>query len=445
MDSIIALILFFATTLLPGLAVAQRVYKGNLYSTVAISFGIGTAIVSGELFFYFFIFRFPASSWLYIFLFSQALIALIYLWVKRTEILNKESNADQKKWKLSEKVVASLIGVVILFSIVQAATKPAMAYDAMVIWSLRAKILIRDGHVNFNPDNYYFLASPYYQAYPWHVSLSEYWLRQLGGGEVVVNFIPLAYFLGIILILYGALITHIGRLKTLIIILAFVSLPLIFYHSFNTYADLMLGYYIAVASFLFLKWLEKKETGLLSLSAFFIGWSFFVKNEGVFYIISWLIATGVAFYLNKQKISWCSIRNTLGALILPLVGWVVFKCIFNLGISDSSLVLQWHPQVFISFVYTLFIFNSWNVWWFIVGATIITRWTLLWKEKKWWPLWLFFKISFLSFIVLYFFTQRSEHALNFTAIGRTMIPLIILSVIFVGLAFKDDKPRLLHV
>lgn len=439
MDTIISLILFFVTTLLPGLALAQKFYAGNLYSKLAISLGVGMAVVAGELFFYFFIFRFPASNWLYIFIFVQALMAFLYLLTKRSDLLKEEEELKQKNWQLKEKILAGFIGLLIVFSVLQAATKPPVAYDAMVIWSLRAKILLRDGRVDFNPDSYYFLASPHYQAYPWHVSLSEYWLRQVGGNEVAVNFIPLAYFLGIIFILYNALIGHIGKLRALIMVLICASLPLIFYHSFNTYADLILAYYVTVAGVLLMKWLKKKDSQLLILSAFFIGWSFFVKNEGIFYIFSWLVAMGVTLSLRHYKVSWPTIRNTLAALVLPLVGWLVFKFLFKLDISDTPLSFQWHGDVLRSFIYTLFIYNSWNIWWFIFGLTIITRWMVIWKEKQWWPLWTFFIVSFGSFAVLYFFTQRSEHALNFTAIGRTLIPLLPLSVILVGLAFRNSK------
>lgn len=435
-DIIIALLLYFFSILSIGWFFIDRYIKMPMYIKLALSYGLGIAIITGELFFYFFIFRLSVSPWLYGGIFFQASLALFLGWLYKSK-RKKEMVLQKRPLITVEKITISLIIVIFLFSLGNALTKPPLAYDAMTIWSLRAKILLRDGQINFDEHSYIYLGSPHYRSYPWHVSLAEYWVRQLGSNEVGVNILPFGYFLSLGLIVYYGVSRHISRLKALWLVVFFSSMPLIFYHSFNTYADLTLAYYVSVGALFLMLWLKEKRVLFLVFSVGYTGWSLFVKNEGIFYIISLGLALLLAFLMKQAKISKKLLFYLLGSLLLPIMGWLVFRSMHHLPLSDSPLIISWHPKVLLSFVRTLFFDNNWNIWWFIFALGLITRYNIIWRNRQFWPFWTFFVMASGSFIMLYFFTQRAEHALNFTAIARTCISLIPVSIFAFSLLMSE--------
>lgn len=277
----------------------------------------------------------------------------------------------------------------IFFSLFQAVVKPPVAYDAIANWSLRSKILVRDGKIDFDPLSERYLAVPATSSYPWHTSLSEYWLRKNGGGEIAVNFIPLTYFICIILALYYALSKKLNRFSSLVLVLLFSSMPLISYHSFNTYADLPLAYFVALAGILFFSWLEQKKSIILFFSAFFVGWGMFVKNDGIIPVIAWLFSLLLTWYLHKTIISWQQFLKALGFLFVPIIFWLGFKQVLHLNFSSFSLSNTFHPEILSSVVTTLFVHNSWNIWWFIFFGVIILKFKEVINDQHIWPILIF--------------------------------------------------------
>ncbi len=441
LNTTITLLLYYFSILSVGWFLVSYFFSFPFYLKLALTYGFGSAVIAGELFFYFFIFRFPISFWLYLALFAQANLALLLSWYyfkRRQRIVP----VKKQPWTILEKIITSFIVVIFLFSLANAITRPPLAYDAMTIWSLRAKILLRDGRIDFNPESYTYLNSPHYRSYPWQVSLSEYWLRQLGGNETAVNILPFGYYICLSLLLYYGTTCFVSRLRSLFLVLIYSSMPLIFYHSFTTYADLTLAYYVTAGAVFLLLWLIKQDRLFLFFSAIFMGWTLFVKNEGIFYIIGWCLALLVGYLLKQVNLSRKIIIYTLGSLVLPITAWLVFRVIYHLELSDSLLVISWHPQVFMTIIQTLFIDNSWNIWWFIFVLGILIKYNAIWRNRRFWPFWIFCLAAGGSFIVLYFFTQRAEHALNFTAIARTFIPLVSLSILAFSLALSDKDPEI---
>lgn len=431
----LALFLYFLSILLPGFFLVSFLNIKKKYMLIALSYGLGSSLIASELFIYFFILRLSFSFYLYILMFLQAIICLILI---------IKNNKDQEKgitsrWKLSEIFVAGLIVVCILFSVFQAVTKPPIAYDAVANWSKRAKILLRDGNVNFikNSDNY--LVVPANASYPWQTSLSEYWLRQLGSGEVLVNIIPLGYYICIILALYFCFMHRLNRFSSIALVFLFASMPLIFYHSFNTYADLPLSYFLLISMILLTQWLNDKTPVLLYFSGIFIGMGLFVKNEGIFAIFAWLLSLVLIKFLYGKKISVKLLFKTLGFLVGSIILWLGFKQVLHLGFSSFSLSNNFHTEVFSSLATTLFVHNSWNIWWFIFLIIVILKLKYIYKNRELWPLCLFFLVLFILTISVFLFTEYYQYALNFSAIERTMIPLIPISILLIGYLLEEKE------
>jgi hypothetical protein len=355
-ESLLALVTYFACVLPVGWILARCIPIQERYMRLTLSYGLGTAILSLELFVYFFILRFNFSLYLFIFVFLQALICLIF-WIYYRQ-KNKSVDFNFKNFKLPEIILVVLVSICILFPALQATVKPTIAFDAIVNWSKRSKILLNDGKIDFNPLSDVYLAVPGNSTYPWHTSLLEYWLRQLGGGDIVVNFLPLSSYIGIILVLYYSLSQRLSRLISLSVVFFFSSMPLIAYHSINPYADLTLAFFVVSSLALFVHWLEKRIDIFLYFSAFFIGWGFFIKNDGMFSILAWLGALGVVWWLDKKSISWKLLFKSLSFMIVPLVFWLGFRQVYNLGLHSLTSINNLHTEIFYPIIRSFFIFNN---------------------------------------------------------------------------------------
>ncbi len=432
-ESLLALVTYFACVLPVGWILVRFIPIQERYMRLALSYGLGTAILSLELFIYFFILRFNFSFYLFIFVFLQALICLI-LWIYHKQ-KNQPLHFNFKNFKLPETILVVLIGICVFFPALQATVKPTIAFDAIVNWSKRSKILLNDGKIDFNPLSDVYLAVPGNSTYPWHTSLLEYWLRQLGGGDIVVNFIPLSSFIGIIFVLYYFLSLRLSRLISLALVFFFTSMPLIAYHSINPYADLTLAFFVVTSLALFVQWLEKRTDIFLYFSAFFIGWGFFIKNDGIFSILAWLGALGVAWWLDKKSLSWKLLFKSLGFMIVPLVFWLGFRLVYNLGLHSLTSINNLHTEIFYPIIRSFFIFNNWNVWWYIFILIIILRFKSFRKNLTF--------LTVLSFFLLYLgaiiFTYLTSGYYQFALDPRTFIALIPISVLLVGLALQENN------
>ncbi len=441
LSNIFALAAFFASVWLPGWYLGQYMTIKSVYMRAVVAYGLGTALISGELFIYFFILKLHFSVWLFVAIFLQALLCSVLIFLNKKKMQPVETLV-LKKWKPIELLVVSLIGICITFATLQAAVKPPIAFDALANWSKKSKILLRDGKINFDKNSDIYLAVPGNASYPWHSSLLEYWLRQLGGGDITVNIIPLSYFIGIILSLYYFLSQRLNKFNSLVLVLFFSSMPLILYHSFNLYADLVLAFYVMMAVILFIQWLETRNNNFLYYSAVFVGWGYFVKNDGLFPIIAWLLALGVTWLMERKNISWKSICISLGFLIGPIIFWLGFKQ--SLKLSNSFANYQFHPEVMTSAINALFVHNSWNVWWWLFILVIILKIKQIVTSSQYWSIWVFFITMCILINSVFFFTDYYQYALNYTAIERTLIPLIPVSIILAGLALQEKNKDINH-
>lgn len=442
LENLLFLVLYLMCILLPGWLFCLFMPIKERYMRLAMSYGLGTAVLSGELFFYFFIFKLDYNFWLYFFLFFQAFISLLLIIYREKKLFKKNSHQgilNVDPWKFKESFVAALIGLCIVFSLFQAVVKPTVAYDAVANWSKRSKILERDGKIDFNFSSNTYFAVPATASYPWHTSLSEYWLRKIGGGEISVNFLPLGYFIGIIMALYYGLSKKINRFSRLVLVLLFSSMPLVSYHSFNTYADLPLAYFVSLAAILFINWQEQRKVSLLFFSAFFVGWGIFVKNDGLFPIIAWLVAFLLTWHFYRTIVSRQEFLKTLGFLFGPIIIWLGFKYSLDLGYSSVSAGASFHPEIFFSLFTSLFTHNSWNIWWFIFFIIGILKIKYIYKNRELWPIFLFFIVMSILIISVFLFTEYYQYALNFSAIQRTMIPAIPISILLVGLILQENN------
>lgn len=418
-------ILFFTSILILGSALVKYFKLGQESSFWGLAYGLGSLVISLQLFLYFIIFRLSFSPWLFWFFGLEIIIALIYCFKK----INWQNNFLIPRWELWPTILVILVTVIWLLSFFEAIARPGLAYDTVAFWSLRAKLLIVQGQVDFNPLSETYLNTFSYKNYPWHFSLLEYWFRLLGGKAGWLNLISWGYFVSLTLIIIKTGKRLINKSIGWLMGLAFVSLPLIFYHSFNNYSDLILAYYIVVSFSFLLNWLLNHQAYWLIWSALIGGYTMMIKNDGVFYVIAFIVTYLLIRFLKIINLTSKLFWSTLLTLFMLPAPWLIFKAIYQLGLANVEGNFSWHPNVFYPLYEALFVSYNWNIWWFIfVVFTLILSKKII-KQSKLWPAWLIFVLMTLGIVAMYVFTEHYRWALDHTAISRTLIPLTSMSIL----------------
>jgi len=435
----LASLLFFISILSVGAWFVFYFKLGSGLRFIALAYGFGTALISLELFLYFVIFRLSFSPLIYWFFGLQTLVAL-FLVFKKINWRHRLLISWQKSYWFS-LIIVLVVACFLIINFVQAIARPVLPYDGIAFWSIRAEMMIVDKAVNFNPESANYLSSFSHRNYPWHFSLLEYWLRLLGGTGGWLNLISWGYFVSLVFLIISVARRCLGNWQGFLAGLFFVSMPFIFYHAANNYADLTLAYYSAVGFMFFIEWLISNNNKLLLFAAFFSGWAMFVKNEGVFCALALMAALLVTKFFKPVTIKWRQLFYSLLALIIPLAPWLIFKVIYKFSFSNTEGAIAFHPQIFNPLAQSLFVSNNWNIWWVIfIFSSIIMLKKIVFKRTLL-PAWIMFGLMSAAIIAMYLFTEHYLWAMDHTALSRTFIPLVPMSMIllFISLQFYFSK------
>lgn len=425
--------------ILPGVAVLLSLPKQMLNSTQkwGLSFGVGSALVSFELFIYFVVARLNFSAFILWFIILQAIAALIFViykipWKQTFQI-------DWNKIKPLSWLAVVLIAILLFFSLVQALGKPPVAFDNIAFWGMRAKILIEDQVVNFNPEATNYLAAFSHHNYPWHLSFMEYWWRIVGASGGQLNLIAWLYFVSLLILVFDFTRRRLGILEGFILTVVLASQPLIFYHASNNYADLIVGYYAAAAFIFFLQWLDSGNRSQLYLAAALCGWTICIKNYGIFYILSFILGLVLThlLHIHKQTLKqWFFIALSL---ILPLLPLALFKTFLSLNLRNSEASYSWHPEALFPFAQALFVGNNWNIWYLAFCVFFVVLIPRIIRNKKLIVAWLMFFSLIAILLVIFTVTENYQWALDHTALSRAFIPLVPISIALIAFSLQDKK------
>jgi len=473
---IIKLIIYLFSIILPGYLILLLITKQetkSFYVRLALSYGLGAYFITIQLFLWLFIFRFSFSWWFYILLAVEFILLIFFAYQK--SVLNLFLNINfklPKKLKTKELIIILLIFIQLIFLFANVLSRPVVTYDSMTMWSYKAKVLYYENKVNFNLDSSYYLGGGGHINYPWHVPLMQFWLHvNLGEyNDLLINLIFVFYFICLLIVCYYFFRDYISRFQSLLFAFFLCSMPLVFYHGFNAYADLTLSFYVLLAFIFLYKWIDRQERKYLTFSSIFAGISFFIKNEAIIYIIASLAI--IALYITIDK-NWKRIYPVKKALtvrnlrplsinyyqacnllkiffnrvkylfhytlfvILPILPWLVFKAMHNLDVRNVKEGIGFYPEILGRFLNTMFTSNSWNIWWFVVVVSLIINFKKIIKNKTQIFGWLFLILSFSGFLILYLFTEEYVFAMNSTANARNILTLIPISVFITAISFKQ--------
>jgi len=315
--------------------------KAGFLERAGLAFPLGAGFLA-LLMFYIGLLRIPFSLYSVLVPLASASTYLVYFLNKSDIKFLNFSDGFIREFKeegpLKQATAVILFGWIILkigslFFVT--ATLPVWSPDSWWNWSTRAFVFFNDKGLYLHHDDF-FAASVGHYAYPPHNPLMQVWQAMMMGGfdRVLVKLWVPAYTASAALFLYAIARRHAGRLVSGVMVLFFLSSPLMTVHSTEPYADMALGVYImfAVGAFWMLTRGEREYAllcGLLSAQALF------VKLEGMVFVP--LLAGVFIFRFLKER----QYRISPGlparyfAPFLLLLPYVLFKLYYHIPFSHQ--------------------------------------------------------------------------------------------------------------
>lgn len=437
------LLIYFLSIFIPGYFILLFWKKEMPFLfRLALAYGLGNFIIGVQMFLYHFILQAHTNFILLCSIFLVEDILLFYFAYKRG-LFNGYKFKWPKNLKTGEIVLVLLLAIQLTFLFFNVVSRPTINFDSLAMWSFKAKNLYYEKGIDFNPDSAVYLGGGGHINYPWLIPLSQFWLHEILGeyNDLITNFVFFFYFVFIIILFYYFIRKYASRFASLLFAFIFSTMPLIFYHSYNGYADLPLGYYNLVAFVLLFFWIESRKKKDLILSAIFFGIASWVKMEALFFIVSALLI--FSYYLFSNRTAESQLKKILKFLLgVLIVIWPIlfFNFKYRLGISNVEPGMGFHPEIFKNLFESLFISGNWNIWWFIVLMIFIINIKDIFTDKKLLFGWLYLFIVLGEFMAVYLFTNDYQYAVNQTAISRNIITLLPITVFLVGITcFSDLK------
>ncbi|HPG94238.1 MAG TPA: hypothetical protein PLR28_06765 [Dokdonella sp.] len=340
----------------------------------------------------------------------------------------------------------------------EALLRPTFPWDAWSAWAVKPKSWFLLGHHVPYESMQQWLAPSATEIrtagvwnYPELLAWVQIWFASAAGGwnEPLIN----AAWTGVLGALGLASYGHwrvLGIRPGLAMLLTYglLSLPLLDAHAaLAGYADLWLAAVFGMAVLSWLRWLQRREAGQLLLALVFAGCMPLIKLEGAV----WLLAFSVILVLNLLPRRWrwmlvavvgglACIGIALGGFPLPVIGlgWVHMAWakvdIPLLGTLD----LYWRP-VGSEMLSVLFTLPNWHLLWYVLPLVVVLRRRVLVAERAAGLVGLLLLACASFLFVLFFFTDASAWAENFTSSNRLILHLVPVVFSLLALLLADVR------
>lgn len=245
---------------------------------------------------------------------------------------------------------------------------PIFGWDAWANWSVGAKLFYftKSLLLDTSPQDFFTRGAVLrITNYPIHNPLMQTWMSLWLGrfDEVLVKFWVPLYLVSMVVYLYNLANKELGRLSATVIIVIFLSSPLMSYHAVEVYSDLPLGIYLFLALAAFLHAMRGKHS-YIPLIGLFSAEAMFTKDEGLFFVVPLLISATIFLWKKRTYIvdNWRAITSLLLPLLL-IVPWYLFKLSHGLGLGAESIHLKFtiHPEIVGVAARALLLLENFNV------------------------------------------------------------------------------------
>ncbi|MEW6682870.1 MAG: hypothetical protein AB1451_08100 [Nitrospirota bacterium] len=339
-------------------------------------------------------------------------------------------------------IVAVLVIEKFVFASIQGFSFPAYFWDTVANWNYRAKILHATGRLDLDPYSNAFLGGEM-AHYPLGPSLFRAWLATLLGkwSDPAVAFHSIVTYVLLFGMIWVRLSKRIGWWCGLVLAYFAVSIPLMTYHAFAGYADLLVTFFLTACLIYCFEYITARDAFSGHVSALFLAAVLFTKNEGIVLILPALTIT-VLIAAWSGRVAWLSAVSYLAIAIGPVVPWIVLKAYLGLSYAptEANAGLAFHVEGLPRLFAVVFLQGSFNLFGSFFLLTVWLLAPLWWKTEVGFlalPVWLFFGAILAAFL----FTDNYEFLENQMSINRTLMMAMPSYVYLAGVSFGRKWQR----
>lgn len=371
--------------------------------------------------------------------------------------------STRERWFIG--LTLALLVLTGLLILQQAMALPSLSWDAWNAWLAKSKAWYHGGS---------FVEAQSFEAwrdapagtsitttawnYPEALPRFAVWLASASGGwnEGAVHAAwPLAW-VALGLACFGYLgLAGCRTLPALLTAAAILTLPLITAHAaLAGYADLWLAALLMIAGFHLLRWFQDRSWRDALAAALFAALMLALKLEGAVWFACLVAAVGLALLPPRWRwgvvlagpLLW-AVALPFGGLRLPLPGLGVVR--FDWGLIEiparGAMSLSWRP-VWDEVLQALFLLPNWSLLWYLAPIMLALRWRALRSARELKALGGFLALGYGFLFVLFFLTDASAWAENFTSVNRVLMQIVPITVAWLSLLWVaptrlDPAPR----
>ncbi|MEZ5462445.1 hypothetical protein [Dokdonella sp.] len=348
----------------------------------------------------------------------------------------------------------------------EALLRPTFPWDAWSAWSVKPKAWFLIGHYVPYVSMQEWLANPDLPLrtaaiwdYPELLAWIEIWFASAAGGwnEPLINFAWTGVLASIGLASYGQW-RAIGLRpeQCMLLVYGLVSLPLLGAHvALAGYADLWLAAALGMAVLGWLRWMHDRAPGQLVLAGLFAATLPMIKLEGAVWLA--IFSSVVVLSMLPKRIRWWVVTAALllallglalGGFAIPILGlgWVRASWGEVIVPALGALDLHWRPvgRAMLSGLLTL---PNWHLLWYLLPLAVALRWHVFQESRMARSLGAMLGLCALFLFVLFFFTEASTWAENYTSANRLILHIVpavfsLLALLIVGFSLSNrDTPE----
>jgi hypothetical protein len=368
------------------------------------------------------------------------------------------ASADGLGWRLLWFLL--LLAIVMRLAVIgsEVLLRPTFPWDAWSAWAVKPKAWFLLGHhVPYVPMQEW-LANPGQDLrtsgiwdYPELLAWVQIWFASAAGGwnEPLINSVWAGVLAATGLASYGqwrALDIRPGM--AMLLVYGLMSLPLLDAHAaLAGYADLWVAAALGMSVLCWLRWLRERNPGQCLLAAFFALCLPLIKLEGAVWLLI-LVSVAVLDLLSRRG-RWLVLAGLAAAVAIGMASGGFKVPIFGLGWIHvawrqitipalGELDLYWRPvgSAMLSGLLTL---PNWHLLWYLVPMVIVLRWHVLAIDRATRSLSVLLGGCALFLFVLFFFTDASAWAENYTSANRLVMHVVPAVFSLMALLLTDVR------
>jgi len=334
--------------------------------------------------------------------------------------------------------------------------RPTFPWDAWAAWAIKPKSWYLLGYGEKYVSASVWLAqadSALRTTVTWHyptlLGWMQVWFASAAGewNEPMVNLPWVGIWIALLLATYAQLRElSLAPLRAMLATYVLGSLPLLNAHvALAGYADLWLAALFGMAVLVWLIWWQQRRPMQL-IAALALGLCLpAIKLEGAVWMACFFCIVFLAALPARPR-RWLIIATILisalglaiGGFELPLPGLGLVRITWGeIDIPGmGTLLLQWHSVGREMFA-TLYSLPNWHLLWFVAPLIIVLRWREFLRHENIQLLGGLLLLCALFLFVLFFFTEASRWAEDFTSANRLIMHITPATITFLALLLRD--------